>query len=151
MIEYICEKCCKNKKYVLWRFSKPNDQNSACYKCGLPLIETNLSTKEIRIIFETSDDLNFLKAMMDLKDKDIIEFNLKLSQFENQIKQSQSIKQNQNSNVVQQSNIPKCPTCQSTNIRKIGTGERMGSVIMFGIMSKKMNKTWKCNNCGHTW
>lgn len=48
-------------------------------------------------------------------------------------------------------NIPKCPTCGSTNIRKIGTGERAASVVGLGLLSKKINKTWKCNNCGHTW
>ena len=48
-------------------------------------------------------------------------------------------------------NVPKCPTCGSTNIRKIGTGERAASVIGFGILSRKINKTWKCNNCSHTW
>lgn len=49
------------------------------------------------------------------------------------------------------SSKPKCPTCGSTNIRKIGTGERVASVVGFGLLSKKINKTWKCNNCGHTW
>ena len=46
---------------------------------------------------------------------------------------------------------PKCPTCSSTNIRKIGTGERAVSILGLGLFSKKINKTWKCNNCGHTW
>lgn len=50
-----------------------------------------------------------------------------------------------------QSNIPKCPTCGSTNISKIGFGERMLSVGTFGLLSKKMNKTFKCKNCGYTW
>lgn len=48
-------------------------------------------------------------------------------------------------------NLPKCPTCGSTRIRKIGTGERVASVLGLGILSKKINKTWKCSNCGHTW
>ena len=48
-------------------------------------------------------------------------------------------------------NIPKCPTCGSTNISKIGFGERMLSVGTFGLLSKKMNKTFKCKNCGMTW
>lgn len=48
-------------------------------------------------------------------------------------------------------NRPKCPTCGSTNIRKIGTGERVASVVGLGLLSKKINKTWSCNNCGHTW
>ena len=46
---------------------------------------------------------------------------------------------------------PKCPTCGSTNIRKISTGERMVSVGMLGLFSKKINKSFKCNSCGYTW
>ena len=48
-------------------------------------------------------------------------------------------------------NKPKCPTCSSTNVQKIGTGERVVSVAMLGIFSKKINKSFKCKNCGYTW
>jgi hypothetical protein len=48
-------------------------------------------------------------------------------------------------------NIPKCPTCQSSNVKKIGNLERAGSVAMLGIFSKKINKSFKCQNCGYTW
>ena len=50
----------------------------------------------------------------------------------------------------EQSRVPKCPTCGSTNIRKIGGVERGASIWAFGIFSKKINKTFKCNNCGYT-
>lgn len=50
-----------------------------------------------------------------------------------------------------QQNIPKCPTCGSTNIQKIGTAERVTSVLGLGLFSKKINKTYKCKNCGLTW
>lgn len=46
---------------------------------------------------------------------------------------------------------PKCPHCQSTNIAKISTTERAVSVIGLGILSKKINKSFKCKNCGYTW
>lgn len=49
------------------------------------------------------------------------------------------------------SRVPKCPTCQSTNIRKMGGVERGASIAAFGIFSKKINKTFKCGNCGYTW
>lgn len=52
---------------------------------------------------------------------------------------------------LQTSNTPKCPTCGSTNIRKISTGERMVSVGMLGLFSKKISKSFKCNSCGYTW
>ena len=48
-------------------------------------------------------------------------------------------------------NKPKCPTCSSTNVQKIGGLERAGSVYMFGVFSKKINKSFKCKNCGYTW
>ena len=48
-------------------------------------------------------------------------------------------------------NVPKCPTCQSTNIRKMGGVERGVSIWTFGLFSKKINKTFKCQNCGYTW
>ena len=48
-------------------------------------------------------------------------------------------------------NKPKCPTCGSTNIKKMGGIERGASIAAFGIFSKKNNKTFKCSNCGYTW
>lgn len=58
----------------------------------------------------------------------------------------------QSENIIQhQQNMPKCPTCHSTNISKIGTLNRMVSVGLFGLASSKIGKTHKCNNCGMTW
>lgn len=48
-------------------------------------------------------------------------------------------------------NIPKCPTCSSTNIEKIGGLERGISVATWGLFSKKINKSFKCKSCGYTW
>lgn len=45
---------------------------------------------------------------------------------------------------------PKCPHCQSTNIAKISGAERTMSVIGLGILSKKINKSFKCKSCGYT-
>lgn len=50
-----------------------------------------------------------------------------------------------------QSSKPKCPHCQSTNIAKISGAERTMSVIGLGILSKKINKSFKCKSCGYTW
>lgn len=48
-------------------------------------------------------------------------------------------------------NVPKCPTCGSTNVQKITGLERGISVATLGLFSKKINKSFKCNNCGYTW
>ena len=47
--------------------------------------------------------------------------------------------------------IPKCPTCGSTDLRKINIAERGVSIFTFGLLSKKINKTFECENCGYTW
>lgn len=47
-------------------------------------------------------------------------------------------------------NQVKCPFCQSTNVKKIGAGERAVSVLVLGLLSKKINKSFKCNSCGET-
>lgn len=82
--------------------------------------------------------------------KDLMKYSLKQSvnkhTYNHQSTQSSKLIQS-----TQTQNIPKCPTCGSTNIRKIKTGERTVSIIGFGIFSRKANKTWKCENCGHLW
>lgn len=48
-------------------------------------------------------------------------------------------------------NIPKCPTCQSANIKKISNISKAGSVALWGIFSQKVKKQWHCNDCGSEW
>lgn len=48
-------------------------------------------------------------------------------------------------------NIPRCPTCGSTDISKISWTERTMSIIGLGILSKKIGKSFKCNHCKYTW
>lgn len=50
-----------------------------------------------------------------------------------------------------ESYLPKCPTCGSPDVEKIGGFERGVSVFTIGIFSKKINKSYKCNNCGYMW
>ncbi len=49
------------------------------------------------------------------------------------------------------SNKPKCPTCNSTNISKVSTMSKAGSVAMWGLLSQKVKKTFHCNNCKYEW
>ncbi len=51
----------------------------------------------------------------------------------------------------EQSKTPKCPSCGSSNISKIGVVGRAVSFKLVGFASSKIGKTHKCNNCGTTW
>lgn len=48
-------------------------------------------------------------------------------------------------------NIPKCPTCGSTNIEKISTGSKVVGAAMLGILSSDVRNTMHCKNCGAKW
>ena len=47
--------------------------------------------------------------------------------------------------------LPKCPTCSSTNIKKISVTSKAASVAMWGVLSRKVHKQWHCNICGSEW
>ena len=48
-------------------------------------------------------------------------------------------------------NMPKCPTCGSTNIKKIGTMSKIVGASMFGLFSKAAMSQFRCGDCGYKW
>ena len=48
-------------------------------------------------------------------------------------------------------NKPHCPTCNSTNVSLISTVKKITSGLMFGLFSRNVRNTYKCNNCGYKW
>lgn len=112
--------------------------------CNGNLIKVNLSYEDFIILCDISEDNDFFQAMIDLKDRDIIEYNLKLSQFKSQLEQ-------QKSNRTQNDTTPSCPNCKSTNIKPISALNRGASIAVLGVFSKKINKSYECKNCGYTW
>lgn len=46
--------------------------------------------------------------------------------------------------------VVKCLYCGSENVRKISGAERTISVLTLGFLSNKINKSFKCNDCGGT-
>lgn len=112
--------------------------------CGGELIDTGISHDELMIIGKISSDNVFLDAMIELKKKDIIEYNLKMSQFKSQLEQ-------QKRNKIQNDTTPRCPHCKSTNIKLISALNRGASIAILGVFSKKINKSFECLNCKYTW
>ncbi len=67
-----------------------------------------------------------------------------------EIEQDQ-IKQAQNRSHLEKSNFPKCPTCGSTNIKKISTSSKVFGAAMFGLFSKTARSQFECQNCHYKW
>lgn len=107
-------------------------------------IKPQISKDDALVIYNATKSTEIIDAMIELKQKDIIEYGLKLSQFKSSLAA-------QKSSNTQTDNRPKCPTCGSTNLRKISTTSKVTSVAMWGLFSQKVKKTWHCNNCKYEW
>lgn len=96
-------------------------------------------------IKDVSTDESFVNAMVKLRNENPVEYQLKMQQFEMQKKQEKQLK-----NIERERNKLRCPYCNSANVKKISGTERVASIALFGIFSKKINKSFKCNDCGGT-
>ena len=48
-------------------------------------------------------------------------------------------------------NVPKCPTCGSTNIKKISSMSKAVGMLTLGILDADIHRTFYCKNCGYRW
>lgn len=117
-----------------------------CPMCGKPgLIETNITEEELETIGKASNyNPQLLTAMRDLKDRDIIEYELKMSQF-----RGNASNINDTSTEPQQPRVESsivCPKCGSSAISTTARGAN-GFWGFIGA-SKTVNR---CGKCGYTW
>lgn len=133
MIKF-CRKCqeekntrCSSGYSYWWKDSVVN-----CPNCGYPMVNINFPAQDLAIIEQISEDVSFIEAMMNLRNKNIVEYTAKLSQFKSQLgEQKNSSSENQ----------VKCPKCGSTNIQMI---QRKWSLLT-GFMTNKVDRV--CVNC----
>lgn len=75
----------------------------------------------------------------------------KRSNIEQKKQQDELRKLKSNSNITKPVKpVVKCLYCGSENVRKISGTERTISVLTLGFLSNKINKSFKCNDCGGT-
>ena len=149
---YYCTKC--GKPLHVYNNKVPNDKVCTC--CCQIHKKLPVPEKYIDYIYESmptfNDELSEEFVNEILKRAPIFDESLSWFKRKDELKQKQSENYQKIKAVQQQAaNVPKCPTCQSTNIRRMGGVERGASIWTFGLFSKKINKTFKCNNCGYTW
>lgn len=157
---YFCKNCYRNNSslinttnekkeyfsgYMLY-FSKDKLNNGICPVCHEhELIETNITEEELRTIGDVSNyNPQLLTAMRELKDRDIIEYELKMSQFRSNASAINTSEQETSKPRIDSSIV--CPRCGSSSIT---TGAR-GANGFWGFIgaSKTVNR---CAKCGHTW
>lgn len=128
---------------------EPKENTKICPCCEKGILENSpLTFEEFKTIDDISNsDRQFLEAMIELKKKDPIEYQLKMSQFKANLKQQE----NNEKTTKQDTNISKCPTCGSSNIEKISLGKKAVGGALFGLFSSDVRKTMHCKNCGAKW
>ena len=119
---YFCPNCNEYRKY------NPNQSNKfICKICGNKMLNKGMEDKDERKQLKKIYIQNELE-----KEKE------KITKKEVIYPSSQP-----------EENIPKCPTCGSTNIKRISGTKRWLTTGLFGLASSDIGKTMVCKNCGY--
>lgn len=146
MIKF-CKKCHDEKKIRYWGDKYGylwtlTDDAKICPDCQSNLVDIDFPALDLKILEKISDSTDFYDAMIKLHNDDIIEYELKMSQFRSQVEVQEAEAERKK---VEDSK-PRCPKCGSTSI----TAGQKGYSILTGFLGS--NKTVnRCSNCGHTW
>lgn len=127
-----CPKC--NGKYF--------DIDTHCSECGVELIdnkEYNAILSELQLMTPNEREEHKFEKRYRAIYKYYYNYN-------NTPNTNQHITKNKD-----EQNIPKCPTCGSTNVEPISTGRKAIELFALGLASKTVGKTYKCKNCGYHW
>lgn len=131
-----------------------SDKSKQCIHCGYPIVsisdicviknkEYNL-TEELQMILSGVGIANVIRALR-------MKCNLSLQDAKKLYDIINDTKKIPDNYDLLPMNIPKCPTCSSTNLKKISRLSKAESVAMWGLLSQKVKKTFHCNHCGYEW
>ncbi|MCI8993053.1 MAG: hypothetical protein HFG80_10120 [Eubacterium sp.] len=138
---WYCAKCREEGQVAARVYDFFCNDERICPDHNMPLVEIDFPYSEYDTLWKISDNVDFMEAMLKLKQDDIIEYETKMAQFRTQVAQMEAAKQTSDHQVT-------CPYCQSVNVRRISTADRMVSTGFFGLGSRKVGKQFHCNGCG---
>lgn len=155
--------------FVLWYYYTRGDNMRElyyCAKCG------NTKTREKQCLICQGQDIvivpkkyvsyvaDVIPVLNEELKEEFLEKVVKISPsfdpywFEHKDEISQNMKQQYEkvkSFQKEQANVPKCPTCNSTDIKKISVISKAVGATMFGLFSKTARSQFRCKNCGYEW
>lgn len=142
MIKF-CQKCYEEHRAFspsgYYAFLKENVSHCILNDCGGELQDIDFPAQDLADIMNVSESKEFIDAMIHLRQENIIEYELKMSQIRTI---NQSAKQHNQS----QSNQPRCPKCGSTAISTVNRGF---SIVTGFIGSGSPRNV--CQKCGYKW
>ncbi len=136
-------KCFCGGTEIIFNVTKEQYVKMSDYEINKMIEEMNIqpiiSNEDAHTIYDVTHSTEIIDAMIELKQKDIIEYGLKLSQFKNQLEQRNQVNQ-------QEQNQVHCPRCGSANI----TAGQRGYSLLTGFVGSGSTVN-RCANCGHKW
>ena len=132
-----CPVC--NKKY--------SDDISQCEKCNIQLMDWKLAESIYLYGYDRIKDKHPKEYQIMIRYRQV---NGSKGTYKNSSAMSTTRPQ-QPQNKVEQPNVPKCPTCGSTNVNKISSVKKATGFFAVGIFSSNFGKTMECKNCGYKW
>lgn len=104
-----------------------DDEKNVCEKCGFDLLLYKQVYKKIY-----DDKMRELNKAEMIKEQPQIEYKMV----------------NIQSNTVHK---PRCPYCNSENLSRITSFDKVVNIALFGILGNKRKYQWHCNNCKTNW
>ena len=142
MIKF-CNNCYENHindgmcNYGYFWCIKPGIQH--CPICGNNLTNIDFPFEDLKILTSTTNNVRLYQLMIQLYNDNIIEYELKMSQFRTRYEQQQAAKQIQD----EEKNTTKCPRCGGTTF----TPMKKKWSIWTGFATNQVELV--CNNCGY--
>lgn len=153
--QYYCPKC-GNSHFIRY------DSNQLCRVCNIRMIETpheyelsltkydeivKLGWKENKYILEQIKQRLFDEIISKSPEFDRYLYSHKKEILDKKEKEFNAVLSHGKAILENANNVPKCPYCQSTNLKKLDVIDRGVSFGLFGFASSKVGKQWHCNNC----
>lgn len=125
----------KNIEYGRGYIGGYEKERKICPYCKSVLVDTNITVDDFVDIREVSNyNRKVLEAMIELKEKDIIEYELKMSQFRTEAKKLKALEEEKNK--------PKCSKCGCAEFVPL----RKKWSLLAGFATNKVEMV--CKNCG---
>ncbi len=148
MEENVFAYCPKCATVLLGHITNGVFQEKQCCCCGNQLQPSNVYPNHFDTLEEKKNAIKQLEQ--DIKNSSTFDetaYKIRLEKLSKIEKEYEYAPQNQST----QQNIPKCPTCGSTNVHKISVGSKVVGFATVGVFSSNLGKTMKCDNCGYKW
>lgn len=135
----------------------PNDK-IVCPNCNYSMMTpTEITFSEMEDLITKKKPISWEKYKKEARQKYTINSSVFDQNLYNQIIKEEYEREHLNDDVITTppesvtKNIPKCPTCGSTNIERISAGKKLAGSMLFGLFSKDAKSTFHCKNCNYKW